>query len=213
MSKRLSLCPYKGGVWLGPVLLLLTMQSQFLLQNLFSWTEASSTQLLKSGTVSQTMLLEQFLIWGSSLLKAVCIGFFWKMVIYNLSVSPSPIDNNNFTELQWTICLVFSILGVLVPYCSQMHIINNPPPLIFACSGPPPPFTIQTNSAFIDETADEETSSAFQEGGDKVKIIKQELVKETEQGATAPADKMPVCRLTYNTHLKLLCQDERLHSA
>ena len=77
------------------------------------------TQLLKSGTVSQTMLLEQFLIWGSSLLKAVCIGFFWKLVNHNLSVSSSPIYNNNFTELQWTICLAFWILGVLVGYCSH----------------------------------------------------------------------------------------------
>ena len=44
---------------------------------LISWTETSSTQLLKFGTVSQTMLLKQFYIWGSSLLNAVCIGVFF----------------------------------------------------------------------------------------------------------------------------------------
>ena len=92
---------------------------------LISSTWASSTQLLKSGTVSLTMLLEQFLIWGSSLLKAMCMGFFWKTVIHNLSVSSSPIDNNNFTELQWTICLAFWILGVLVGYCSHMQVQWN----------------------------------------------------------------------------------------
>ena len=45
---------------------------------------------------------------GSSLLKAMCIGFFWIMVIHNLSISSSPIDNNNFTELQF---------GLLDPWC------------------------------------------------------------------------------------------------
>ena len=54
--------------------------------------------------------------------SCVHIGFFWKIVIHNLNASSSPIGNN-FTELQWTMCLAFWILGVLVGYCSYMHVI------------------------------------------------------------------------------------------
>ena len=93
-------------------------------------SEKNKTQLLKSGAVSHTLLLERFLIWGSSLLKALCTRFFGKMVIHNLSVSSSPIDDNNFTELQWTICLAFWIIGVLLlaGYCSYAYILYRKVP-------------------------------------------------------------------------------------
>ena len=66
------------------------------------WKVSFEPTKCKMMTISRkrTMLLEQFLRWVSSLLKSVCIGFFLKMVIHNLSVSFSPIHNNNFTESQ-----------------------------------------------------------------------------------------------------------------
>ena len=53
-----------------------------------SWTEASFTQLIGSGTVSQTMLLERLPVQGSILLKGVYIGFFWQMVFHDFSGLP-----------------------------------------------------------------------------------------------------------------------------
>ena len=107
-----ALCPYKGGVWLGPSVYSRTMQSESLLEKLISWIDASSTQLLKSGTVSQTMLLEQFLIWVSSILKAVCIGFFWTMVNSYTWVSHLP---HWLQEFHWV--AVNHLFGLLDPWC------------------------------------------------------------------------------------------------
>ena len=45
-------------------------------------------QLLGSGTVSQTMLLERLPVQGSILLKGVHIGFFWQMVFHDFSILP-----------------------------------------------------------------------------------------------------------------------------